>query len=49
MGRKFGTCEEDEGTHRVVIGKLKERVHLEDPGIEGKMMLKLFLDSFRFL
>jgi hypothetical protein len=39
--------EDHRHTHKVVIGSLKGRCHLEDPAIEGKIILKLFLDSIK--
>jgi hypothetical protein len=31
---------ERRGIHRVLVGILEERDHLEDPGIDGKIILK---------
>jgi hypothetical protein len=32
--------EDRRGTYRVLVGRLRERGHLEDPGIDGSLKLK---------
>jgi hypothetical protein len=44
---RVGRARKMRGTHKVVIGSLKGRCHLEDPVIEGKIILKLFLDNIK--
>ena len=31
---------EDRGVHRVLVGNLKERDHLEDSGVDGRIILR---------
>jgi len=33
MGKRKGVC-------RVLVGNLKERVHMEDPGVDGRLILR---------
>jgi len=32
--------EERTGVYRILVGKLKERDHLEDPGVDGRIILR---------
>jgi len=39
LARHVAFMREKQGAYRVLVGKPEERVHLEDLGIEGKIML----------
>jgi len=38
--RASGTCGNRRGACRVVLGNLKERDHLENPSVDGRIILK---------
>jgi hypothetical protein len=40
MGRAFSTYGERRGLCRFLVGKLRERDHLEDIGVDGRRILK---------
>jgi hypothetical protein len=40
MGGALARMGERRGVYRVVVGNLRERDHLEDPGVNGRTMLK---------
>jgi hypothetical protein len=40
MGRTCGAHGEKRGACRALVGKPEERNHLEDPGIDGRIILK---------
>jgi hypothetical protein len=37
---------ERRGTFKILVGNWKERGHLEDPGVDGRIVLKWILNSF---
>ena len=40
MGGTCSTYGENRGVDRVLVGNLRERDHLEDPGVDGMIILK---------
>jgi hypothetical protein len=44
---RMGSASKMKVTHKVVVGSLKAGCHSEDPRIEGKIILKLFLDNIK--
>jgi hypothetical protein len=42
MGGALSRMGERRGVYRVVVGNLRERDHLEDPGLDGRTVLKWF-------
>ena len=40
MGGACGTCGGQERSYRILVGDLRERDHLEDLGVDGKIILK---------
>jgi hypothetical protein len=40
MGRTCGTYGERRGSYRALVGKPEGRNHLEDPGVDGMIILK---------
>jgi hypothetical protein len=45
MGRECSTYGERRGTYRGLVEKARERKHLEDPGIVGRIKLKLIFEK----
>jgi len=41
MGGACSTYMERRGAYSVLVGQLKERAHLEDPGIDGRVLLRM--------
>ena len=37
---------ERRGVYRVLVGKLRERDHLGDPGVEGRIILRWFFSKW---
>jgi hypothetical protein len=40
MGRTCGTYGERKGAYRALVGKPEEGDHFEDPGVDGRIILK---------
>jgi len=40
MGGSCSAYGERIGVHRVLVGKLRERDHLGDPGVDGRIILR---------
>jgi hypothetical protein len=40
MGEACGTCRGSSDLYRVLVGKLRERGYLEDPGLDGRIILR---------
>jgi hypothetical protein len=45
MGRTCGTYGERRATYRALVGKSKGRNHLEDPRVDGRMILKWIFEG----
>jgi len=43
MGETFSTYGERRGVYRVSWGNLRKRGHLEDPGVDGRIILRWIL------
>jgi hypothetical protein len=41
MGEECSTCGEKRGTYRILVGRSEGRRPLGDPGVDGKIILKL--------
>jgi hypothetical protein len=37
---------ENRGVYRVLVGKREGRNHLEDPGVDGRIILKLIVEKW---
>jgi len=48
MGGICGTHQRDENVHTILVVKVKRRDHLEDPVIEGKIILKCMSKEIRW-
>jgi len=42
MGEARSTYGERRGAYRVLVGKLEVRGHLEDPGVDGRIVFRTF-------
>jgi hypothetical protein len=40
MGKTCGTYGERAGAYSILMGKVRERDHLEDPGIDGRVIFR---------
>jgi len=40
MGEACSACGESRGVYRVLVEKLRERDHLGDPGVDGRIILR---------
>ena len=38
---------ESRGVYRVLVGKLEEKNHLEDPGIDGRIIIRWIFSKWR--
>jgi hypothetical protein len=45
MGWECGTCGGDERCMKGLMGNLREREHLKDPGVDGRIILKWVLET----
>ena len=45
MGEECSACRERRGVYRVLAGNLRERDHLEDPGLDGRIIIKMDLQK----
>ena len=45
VGWECGTCGGDERCMKGLMGNLREREHLKDPGVDGRIILKWILEK----
>jgi len=46
MGKTRSSMEERKGTYRVLVGNMKERDHLENTGVDGRIISKWILKKW---